>query len=62
MEAGTTLGSAYKVLADAAIWVLVVFVPIVAPICLVIWLIWFLTKRGRKPAPRDTSTGDRPLP
>lgn len=62
IEAGTTLGSAYKVLIDAAIWVLVVFVPIVAPICLVIWLIWFLSKRARKPAPRDTSTGDRPLP
>jgi hypothetical protein len=57
IAAGTTLGSAYQVLVDAAIWVLVVFVPIMAPICLVIWLIWFLSKRGRKPAGRDTPTG-----
>jgi hypothetical protein len=50
IDAGNTLGSAYKVLIDAAIWVLVVFVPIVAPVVLVIWLIAFLTRRGRKPA------------
>ena len=49
-DAGMTLGSAYKVLIDAAIWVLVVFVPIVAPVVLVIWLIAFLTRRRRKPA------------
>ena len=44
-QAGGTLASAYQSLIDVGIWILVVIVPIVAPIAAVVWLILFLNKR-----------------
>ena len=45
-----TLGSIYQALGEIAIWLTVVVVPVVGPLLLIGWLIWFLTSgRSRRP-------------
>jgi hypothetical protein len=50
-EAGGSLRDVSVALTQAAIWILVLVVPLLLPPALVLWLIWYLV-RGRKKAPR----------
>lgn len=50
-QASRTLISAYRVIIDMLIWIFLVFVPIIAPPVLVIWLIvWFVRRKTGKTA------------
>lgn len=57
-DPGKTLGSAqhtvtlaYQGVVESLIWLLVVFVPLLAPPALIIWLVWkFVTRKTGKPA------------
>ncbi len=50
-QASRTLISAYRVIIDMLIWIFLVFIPIVAPPVLVIWLIvWFVRRKTGKTA------------
>jgi len=46
-QAGSALGNAFRYFVEAAIWILVLVVPILAPPALVIWGIWRLTHRKK---------------
>ncbi len=51
-SAKETVTSAYQGIVEALIWLLVVFVPILLPPALIIWLIWkFLTRKSGKTPP-----------
>ncbi|OGT26430.1 MAG: hypothetical protein A2Z17_05705 [Gammaproteobacteria bacterium RBG_16_66_13] len=51
--AKSTVTLIYQSLAELAIWLAVVFVPVVGPVLLIAWLIWMFTKRRLKTPPEQ---------
>ena len=45
-QATKTLQRTYQGLFDLVIWIVVVFIPVIAPFAFVGWLVWFVVKRG----------------
>jgi len=51
-NAQKTVTNAYQGIVEMLIWFFVVFVPLLAPPVLIIWLLWkFFTRKGNKPTP-----------
>lgn len=51
-KSSKTLGTAYRGIIDFLIWFFVVLVPILLPPIAIIWLIWWLIRRGTREKPK----------
>jgi len=54
--ASSTLAELYRGIADLAIWLVVVVLPVVAPFALIGWIVWLVMRRRRPPKPEDDSS------
>ena len=54
--ATSTLAELYQGIADLAIWLLVVVLPVVAPFALIGWIVWLVMRRRKPPKPEDDSS------